>query len=152
MIRKKSKSLVGFFVLALMLCCTGTTVYAATTTVWKGAPAAYYDASKVYGNAWRNGYSFTINKLCKKGEKEDKKSYKNLNMWLVATNPKMLLRYNGTGQEKNQWKLAAQKGKTYSYLFVDKKGNVGAQKSGLNAMIQGYGGKNMNTKITHTMN
>lgn len=149
--RKKIRSLVGVLVLVMVLCWIGTTVHAATTTVWKVAPATYYDASKIYGNAWWDGYSFTINTLCKKGETEDKTSYKELNVWLVATNSKMFLSSGKSAQEKNQWKLSAKKGQTYSYLFVDKKGTVGAQKTGLNAMIKGKNGKSMNTKIKHTI-
>ena len=148
--RKKLRSLVVVFAVALIVGCIGTTVHAATS-VWKEAPARYYDSSVTYRNAQWDGYSFEIDKLCKKGKDKDQKSYKKLNMLLVVTNPKMFLRYNGTGQEKNQWSFTANKNKEYAYIFVDKNGTVGAQKTGLNVMIKGYDGKNMNTKIAHTI-
>lgn len=147
--RKELKSLVGVFVLTLILCSMGTTVHAATTSVWKEAAASYYNASIVYSNAWRDGYSFCIDKLCKKGKTTDK--YDKLDMQLVATNPKMYLQYDRTLQQKNIWTITAEKGKTYSYLFVDKNGTIGTKKTGLNSMIRGYNGKNMNTLIKHTV-
>ena len=148
---KKFKNVIALSIVTVLL--AGSSVMAAkksTDTVWKEAPVKYYDASKLYTNDYYDGYSFTIKKLCKKGKTTDYDKYKKLNMEITVTNTNKM-RLIDSQTNKVNWKFAYEcvKGKTYSYLIVDKNGNFETYKTGLNSRIKSTQNKAMNTQINH---